>query len=513
MQLFKGNEAELLMNDASFIREWNALLSLCPWATVFQSPDFILPWYATFPNCQRILVCEFVGGIPTGILFLTQDQNGAISGAGTNLAEYQTWICRPENGSFPVVALEVVARHFPKKLIHLKFIPDGPFTLKQTRKIGSSSSLLLLQHLRPLMDNDVESLEKELKKKNRKEKINRLNRMGKLEYEKVEDLARFEEILPQLVRQNDLRKGAMYGKTAFIDEPERNLFLVALFKAGLLHASLLKVNEEIIASNVGILGDGKVYLQGLNTISPYYTKYSPGILHFLILGKHLASENIPEFDLTPGGTDGYKSMLATKSLPCFELFVGRTTHIRALKARQLIKDWLSKKGVSKSTTNYLSELSRFNTFLSNVEIKRPYQFYPLVAQSGHEEIKLKINHDQNTKKGQTDRYLLESGVTDDFFAIGKIMGTRKRQRFYQDCLKRMELGQEFFSVRTKDDYLALLWCWKPQESNISESEESGKLLCAYSFVQHLSLEERIAVASKAYFLKHSDNRPDCFLII
>jgi CelD/BcsL family acetyltransferase involved in cellulose biosynthesis len=513
MQLFTGEEVEELFRDTSFMKGWRSLLEMSSFATVFQSPEFVITWYKTFPNYKRIVVCEFESGLPSGILFLTQDQNDTIVGAGTNMAEYQTWICRPDDSSFPLRAFELLVKHFPAKLFQVKYVPDATFHFPQKRKIDSNHSLFSTKHIRPLMENDISSLEKELKKKNRKEKLNRLNRIGKLEYEKIEDLARFQEVLPLLVLQNDLRKGALYGKTAFVDEPERNDFLLRLFESNLLHASLLKVNDEIIASNVGILGDGKVYLQGLNTISPYYSKYSPGILHFLILGKHLAMEGIPEFDLTPGGTDGYKSMLSTKTVPCQEIFVGKIFRIQRIVAKQKIREWFGNKAVSKVFANSLSELSSFNALWANLKISVSFTFSPFSDKILQNRNAIEIDPNQTVQWRRVEGYRLESGNLKSFFSIGKRMDLYKRQKFYQDCLKRMELGQKFFAIHFEKEYKGLIWLWTPRELQKTESEGNGVLYCDFSFIHSISKTDRLALASRIFSLELSGTKPKCILLV
>src|SRR5687768_18143535 len=53
-----------------------------------------------------------------------------------------------------------------------------------------------------------------------------------------------------------------------------------------------------------------LHLQGINSFAAAYARYSPGIIHFLLLGKLLAEEGVAVFDLTPGA-DAYKDTLAT----------------------------------------------------------------------------------------------------------------------------------------------------------------------------------------------------------
>jgi hypothetical protein len=110
----------------------------------------------------------------------------------------------------------------------------------------------------------------------------------------------------------------MFNRLFFLDDPFRKEFLLALFRQNLLHATILRLNEDIIASNVGVTGKNWVHLQGINTHAPQYARYSPGILHFLLMGKLLAGEGVEVFDLTPGA-DAYKDSLATDSGQAYEL--------------------------------------------------------------------------------------------------------------------------------------------------------------------------------------------------
>jgi hypothetical protein len=56
-----------------------------------------------------------------------------------------------------------------------------------------------------------------------------------------------------------------------------------------------------------------------------YARYSPGIIHFLMLGKLLAAEGVHIFDLTPGA-DGYKDILATDYTVAHTLSIGNKYH-------------------------------------------------------------------------------------------------------------------------------------------------------------------------------------------
>lgn len=133
----------------------------------------------------------------------------------------------------------------------------------------------------------------------------------------------------------------MFNLNFFLSDPLRQTFLLKLFEQKLLHVTILKLDEAIIASNVGATGKKWVHLQGVNTHDPSYAKYSPGILHFLMLGKQLAEEGMEVFDLTPGA-DTYKVGLATDYTTAHQLYIGNSLGKVAGELKLLFVDNIKK---------------------------------------------------------------------------------------------------------------------------------------------------------------------------
>ncbi|WP_158859269.1 GNAT family N-acetyltransferase [Lunatibacter salilacus] len=142
-----------------------------------------------------------------------------------------------------------------------------------------------------------------------KNKYRKLNQLGKVKFEKIIDFNEFKTSFETLMAQFDFRQGAMFNKNQFLENPNKRNFFYGLFKQGLLHVTLLKIDDEIIASMIGASDKKWVHLQGVNTHSPAYGKFSPGILHFYLLGDLIRKER-GVFDLTPG-LDEYKERWAT----------------------------------------------------------------------------------------------------------------------------------------------------------------------------------------------------------
>ena len=76
----------------------------------------------------------------------------------------------------------------------------------------------------------------------------------------------------------------------------------------MLHATALRVDDRLISAQIHFYNREQVLLW-LITHSPFYARYSPGELHTLMIGAELAKEDVPVFDLTPGGN--YKDRYAT----------------------------------------------------------------------------------------------------------------------------------------------------------------------------------------------------------
>lgn len=326
-ELLMGPPVLKLLEDTRFLDEWGRLYTACPWATVFQSPAFVTTWYRVYgPGHLPILIKTENAGRLTGLLTLVKDKKGLITGAGANQAEYQVWLSADETDeTFIKNALAKLYRFFPRNRILLKYIPAGvplQFTQKET---PWSKRCFVKSSPQPVMIINDDHFTGELKKKNRREKINRLKRLGELKFERISDYNEFNGIFDELALQSDFRKGAMYNKVAFKTDPLRKTFLLSLFEQNQIHASVLKLDNKIIAANVSIGTAKQLHLNGINSFAASLARHSPGIIHFLMLGKLLAEEGVELFDLTPGA-DGYKEVLATDHLVAYTLSVGNKYH-------------------------------------------------------------------------------------------------------------------------------------------------------------------------------------------
>jgi len=370
--LLSGEKVFNLLEDTRFLGEWNHLWKACPWATVFQSPSFVATWYRIYrKDFVPVIIRTIHAGKVTGLLTLAVDKKGLITGAGANQAEYQVWLTADANDEqFIKNALREVRRVFPRRKLLLKYIPAG-VSLGWTEKDATWRRRCFVKtSSHPLMIVNGTHITSELRKKNKKEKINRLSRLGELTFERINDYSAFAAVFDELALQSDFRKGAMYNKIAFKNDPLRKEFLLALFEQHYIHATVLKINDKIIASNVSLQGPNQVHLQGINSFDAAYARHSPGIIHFLMLGKMLSEEGVKVFDLTPGA-DPYKDMLATQHTQAATLSMGNNFHGFAARLKYGIHHFLKNKaigmGIKAQTLKKVQrDLTTYKTKLKNI---------------------------------------------------------------------------------------------------------------------------------------------------
>ncbi|RZA35832.1 MAG: hypothetical protein EOP92_08550, partial [Lysobacteraceae bacterium] len=70
LSLLTGREAVELAQSPAFQAKWKRLYASCIWATGFQHPDFVLPWYALYQErfLPVIVLAESAGGELQGLL-------------------------------------------------------------------------------------------------------------------------------------------------------------------------------------------------------------------------------------------------------------------------------------------------------------------------------------------------------------------------------------------------------------------------------------------------------------
>lgn len=468
--VLEGHEAVSQLADPSFVQGWDSLYELCPWSTPFQSKTFVGTWYELFQHeVKPVMVLQMREGYLTGLLTLAINKDGNIIYAGADIAEYQVWLADPDlSQDFIIHAVEALRHTYPRKPLCLHYVPANT-PVEGLKQFGCE----VLRHKQPILKINYADLALELKKKNRKEKINRLRRLGSLQFCKITDPNEFDITLDELVIQSDFRKGAMFDSCIFKQEPIRKDFLKALFRMNLLHATVLKLDETIIASNVGVFGKGWVHLQGINTHSPMHAKYSPGILHFLMLGLMLAEEEIQVFDLTPGG-DSYKHILATDYLEAYEIsfYSPKKLLLNALKRniQGFALTHSDKIGISAQKLKGLKkDLVILRQKLQLVRHYKPtnYRMKTQMKQPGKHILPQKL---EQVSPSQTETMRFRVNSLYDLLAYAPKGTMQTRWEFLETAMRRLEAGQQSYSWSENGMLLGCAWVVAPEQSRNATTE-------------------------------------------
>ncbi len=298
VETLRGDAARSRANSADFQRDWEELLTKCPWATVYQSPKFVLPWYEAYKETSEpVLVFGFENGRLAGLFSLALEAD-KITAAGSWHCEYPVWIALPEyQDAFPDAAIRAIQEAFRPKLLRLMFVPPGT-PLGFSAKWKAS----VVPVRRALVDlSDTAKVRESLRKKSNKSRLSRLARRGAVEFRKIDNPEVFDATLDLIGVYCDFRHGAVEGDMPFYGDPRKAPFYRAMARTpGLLHTTFLMCGDQLAAAHIGLQDRDSVGL-GLIAHSPFLSQDSAGKIQLLLLIQQLAQEGLKTFDLTPGG--------------------------------------------------------------------------------------------------------------------------------------------------------------------------------------------------------------------
>jgi len=311
--IFGGVGAMALVHDQAFQEKWQKLYDKCPWGTVFQCESFISTWYESYQSQYTPLVVVGRGqdGELLGMLALAVDEaTGELVVAGESQAEYQTWLADPRySDMFIELALDELKQHFPNRALMFLFVPPSTPLQWASRKGGWGNSCFVRSLPRALMDiGDGTSFQKSLRKSSNRSRLNRLQKLGNLRFEHIVDPDGLESVFDEIMTYSRLRLANKVESTGN-DPLKKDFYVNMMRKQGLLHATVMRVNESLVSAHIGVYNRNQVLL-GIIAHSPFFARHSPGKLHLLMLGMELAKEGVPTFDLSPGGE--YKERFATR---------------------------------------------------------------------------------------------------------------------------------------------------------------------------------------------------------
>jgi CelD/BcsL family acetyltransferase involved in cellulose biosynthesis len=336
-QVVRGESFETKFKDAAFRSQWNDLSAACPWATSMQSLPFLEAWYGLYrERYEPVLALEFdAENKLRGLLPLAVElKSGKLVVGGDNLCEYGTWLAFPDNGdSFMPGALDAIEAEFPNAVLEFLYLAAGTplqWLNESSRWKARSTSKPVRRPLQRL--GDGAELRAGLEKKKTRTRLKQLERNGAIEFTQLTDPDELEAVFDQVQTFSDLRLSAVHAVAPTFD-PAKKRFYLELLRAGLLHATLLKVGGEIASAHFNLYNRGQILL-GLTALSPFFAKHSPSKFHISMLGIELVRQGIEVCDLTPGGN--YKDQHANSydEVHVLTIYFNRSDYVKSAVRRR-----------------------------------------------------------------------------------------------------------------------------------------------------------------------------------
>jgi hypothetical protein len=465
LKLVVGDEAFTYLKSKEFQSMWDALYDYCPWATVYQSYNFVAPWYEIYREryCPVIVFAEGKNGSLAGLLTLAfPSSSRRLTGAGDGQAEYQCWLEYPdEHSAFIERALLKISETLPGMNVLLRYLPPatpvGWIAANQFK-----SSCCLRKHPQPFMEICGPAMDRQRRKKNNRQNYNRLKNYGEVKFERITDHDQFVRIIDEIAVQHDLRHGAIHDVMLFLDDPLKKPFQIELHKRGILHTTVLKVGEKITASHSGLISKQCVHLC-IITHSSLLAAHSPGALHLAMLGVQLAEEGIQVFDLTAGG-DRYKESFATGHDTVYELNFYQDVKTRIANealifAKQFLKKALYRTGMTQkdaySILGWLLKQKRTGFRDAGGKLlglaATPFQVY---------------HHPKVQRGRQTDPVSVSNNNVVDLLQYDPNGSSMTRREFLAQAMNRFEQSNDSYTYVERGKLI--LCCWVERLSGKSD---------------------------------------------
>lgn len=466
--VYSDSEAARRLSQPEFLAAWRTLLQKCPWSTALQTPEFVRTWYEHYRDTYRPLVLTRYapGGEMDGLMALAVEHtSGKLTFAGANQAEYQVWLALPGEQTFITACLDRL-RQLGFASLSFTYLP--PATPLDWLKGDWQRRSTLRTVQRPLLAvDDIDAVKDSLSKKKNRRRLEKLQADGPMTFLKLRTGAELDPYYDEIIAFYDFRMGAVHGNCPFRDDSvKRDFYRALMSQDGLLHVTITKIGEKLIASHMGVRSGNELIL-GIVGHSPFMAIHSPGKLHILQLGLLLHEEGFSTLDLTPGG-DAYKEDRATRYQDAHVLTIflddkALLRHRTATKLRSLARSAAAILRVDrKSISRWQSATRRPGRSLRSLLQVRVW---------GSTELRL------YRAKANPPQDLNDSGVRRDYIAdLLSYAPTgahdASRQEFLSAALARIEAGGHTYSMAENGTLVSYAMLARADKTSIPELHQA-----------------------------------------
>jgi CelD/BcsL family acetyltransferase involved in cellulose biosynthesis/RimJ/RimL family protein N-acetyltransferase len=490
IEVIKGADAKAFLQREDILASWLALWQECAHSTVFQHPDFILPWLETYAGRGELLViCDRIDDSLNGMALLWRPHGRSeLRVAGTIHAEYQDFLARDDQyAAFFLNVIEKLTSAVPGHTLLLRYLTH-PETHALVKILEARNYILSTEHhFRPIMDTaDGSQFRSSLSKKSNKSRISRMSKLGPVAFRELtveQSLDRFSDI----AANTDFRQAATHEGKPFSDDPLKEVFHRAILqKTDIAHSSALMVGDEIAAYQLALRSKNSLILW-LVSHNPFFAQHSPGKFHILHLGEQLAKDKLAYYDLTPGG-DGWKERFSNRHVAAWAVTIRlspnalKQTVARAKTgALTLLKSSVRKAGIRKHhahlVRSFISKLSPGN-ILANLRA-RLWSDTTLII------------YEMNLPTDITNANApdIRVNTVSDLLGFDSSQFHKDDTEFFASCMKRLENGEHVYSIARNNKLVHFGWMIYGQErGHMSEVGQHldypEKSVILYDFYTH-----------------------------
>lgn len=303
--LIQIEEIDTLQGLEAIREDWDRLIDVCPGATPFQFPEWLIPWWRCFGQGRLLMLAMRVAGRICGLapLYL---KNGEVAFIGGSISDYLGFMIDP---SLELLGTAAVFNHLASR--------DG-WSSCRLEELRPSSALLVTRPpvglkaeclpgevcLEVKLPNTIEGFREVHSRSGNagsRKKLRRLFAKG-LKIEAVTDEKEVRPALEELFRLH-AKKWESVGSGGVLQGAEIRAFHEAaaegFWKKGVLRLYRLMLGERTIAALYGFINRGTFYAY-LAGYDPEFSDISPGKLILLSAAEDCISGGLATFDFLRG---------------------------------------------------------------------------------------------------------------------------------------------------------------------------------------------------------------------
>jgi len=319
IQIREVNKLEELLE---LEEEWNKLFDRSSNKNIFLSHSWIKTWWKNFGSDKKMLILfAYAGEKLVGIAPLMITSKRIIRFIGHPIADYGDFVLSNNESEVLFSFFDYLNKKNDLwSSIQLDEIPEESTTiktskevLKKTNKYNSIS--FCNERLSVDFKGDVEKLQSLLRKKSLRRYVNRLDKLGKLEFKRLTKKEEIDEILSIFFEQHKEIWNRRHSRSMFYDNRCKTFFReitkdLLLFNA--VDVLVLYLNKKPIAIQYGFNWNQK-HANYCQSYDLEFYDYSPGNILIKLYVEYFQEKEFREVDFTRG-VEPYKYRFSNKHL-------------------------------------------------------------------------------------------------------------------------------------------------------------------------------------------------------